>query len=419
MLMKQLMSRENLITALKRVESNKGSHGIDNMPVTFLRRHVYENWQTIREQIEEGTYIPSPVRRIEIPKPNGGVRLLGIPTVTDRFIQQAISQILTPIFDPTFSPHSYGFRPNKRGHDAVRKAKSYIEEGYKWVIDMDLEKFFDKVNHDKLMAIITKRVQDKRILRLIRSYLQSGVMINGVTRDTNEGTPQGGPLSPLLSNILLDELDKELEKRGLRFVRYADDSNIYVKSRKAGIRVKESITKFIETKLKLKVNQEKSAIDRPWKRKFLGFSFSWGKEVKIRISNESKKRVKMKIRELTARSKSISMERRIEKLNQYLIGWCGYYALSDTPSIFKELDMWTRRRLRMIMWKQWKLPKTRRKKLQSLGIHKQTAYEWSNSRKQYWRIARSPILERTLNNSYWECLGLKSLSNRYSMIRQT
>ncbi|SCN37998.1 Recombinase for Bh.Int [Bacillus cytotoxicus] len=326
MLMKQLLSRENLIMALKRVESNKGSHGIDNMPVTFLRRHVYENWQIIREQIEEGTYIPSPVRRIEIPKPNGGVRVLGIPTVTDRFIQQAIPQILTPIFDPTSSPNSYGFRPNKRGHDAVRKARMYIKEGYKWVIDMDLEKVFDKVNHDKLMAIIAKKVKDKRILRLIRKYLQSGVMISGVVRDTYEGTPQGGPLSPLLSNILLNERDKELEARGLRFVRYADDCNIYVKSRKAGIRVKESVTTFIEKKLKLKVNQEKSAIDRPWKRNFLGFSFTLGKEVKIRISNESKKRVKKKIRELTARSKSISMEQRMEKLNQYLIGWCGYYA---------------------------------------------------------------------------------------------
>ncbi|MDP7980615.1 group II intron reverse transcriptase/maturase [Bacillus multifaciens] len=419
MLMEQLLSRENLITALKRVEANKGGHGIDNMPVTFLRRHVYENWQTIRTQIEEGTYIPSPVRRIEIPKPNGGVRLLGIPTVTDRFIQQAISQVLTPIFDPSFSVNSFGFRPNKRGHDAVRKAREYIREGYRWVIDLDLEKFFDKVNHDKLMAIIVKRVQDKRILRLIRSYLQSGVMINGVIRDTNEGTPQGGPLSPLLSNILLDELDKELEKRRLRFVRYADDCNIYVKSRKAGIRVKESITKFIETKLKLKVNQEKSAIDRPWRRKFLGFSFSWGREVKIRISKESKKRVKMKIRELTARSKSMSTEQRIEKLNQYLIGWCGYYALCDTPTVFRELDMWIRRRLRMIIWKQWKTPKTRVKKLQSLGVPKAKAHEWGNSRKKYWRVSNSPILKRTLDNSFLNCLGLKSLSNRYSLIRQT
>ncbi|MES5952417.1 group II intron reverse transcriptase/maturase [Bacillus fungorum] len=419
MLMKQLLSRENLITALKRVELNKGSHGIDNMPVTFLRRHVYENWHTIRKQIEEGTYIPSPVRRIEIPKPNGGVRLLGIPTVTDRFIQQAIAQTLIPIFDPTFSTNSFGFRPNKRGHDAVRKAKGYIKEGYRWVIDMDLEKFFDKVNHDKLMAIIAKKVEDKRILRLIRRYLQSGVMISGIVRDVYEGTPQGGPLSPLLSNILLDKLDKELESRELRFVRYADDCNIYVKSRKAGNRVKESITNFIEKKLKLKVNQKKSAIDRPWKRKFLGFSFTSGKEPKISISNESKKRVKQRIRELTARSKSISMEQRIEKLNQYLIGWCGYYALSDTPSIFVGLDKWIRRRLRMIMWKQWKTPRTRIKKLLSLGTTKAKAYEWGNSRKQYWRISGSPVVQRTLDNSYWNGLGLKSLSDRYLLIRHT
>lgn len=419
MLMERMLSRENLITALKRVEANKGSHGIDDMSVTFLRNHIHENWLTIRQQLEEGTYKPQPVRRIEIPKPNGGVRLLGIPTVTDRFIQQAIAQTLTPIFDPSFSKYSYGFRPNKRGHDAIRKAREYIKEGYRWVVDMDLEKFFDKVNHDKLMSIIARKVEDKRILLLIRRYLQAGVMINGVARDTEEGTPQGGPLSPLLSNILLNELDQELERRGLRFVRYADDANIYVKTKKAGNRVKESITQFIENKLRLKVNQEKSAVDRPWKRKFLGFTFTSTKEVKIRISPESKKRLKGKIRELTSRSKSISMEQRIERLNRYLIGWCGYYALADTPSIFKELDQWIRRRLRMIIWKQWKTPKTRVKKLKSLGVPKQKAYEWGNSRKKYWRISHSPILHKTLDNSYWNSQGLRSLNDRYSFIRQT
>jgi len=414
-----ILSRENLIEALKRVEKNKGSHGIDGMSVKFLRRHLYDNWDSLRTSIRNGTYDPKPVRRVEIPKPNGGIRLLGIPTVTDRFIQQAIAQVLTPLFDPTFSDHSYGFRPNKRGHDAVRKAKEYISEGYRWVIDMDLEKFFDKVNHDKLMGILANRIQDRMVLKLIRKYLQAGFMINGVTYDSEEGTPQGGPLSPLLSNILLDKLDKELERRGHKFVRYADDCNIYMKSKKAGERVMNSITNFIEVKLKLKVNREKSAVDRPWKRKFLGFSFTFNKEPKVRISKESIKRLKFKIRELTSRSKPIPMEIRIEKLNQYLTGWCGYFAIADTPSKFKEFDEWIRRRLRMIEWKQWKTPKTRVRKLKGLGVTPNKAYEWGNSRKKYWRIASSPILHKTLDNSYWSNRGLKSLYQRYDFLRQT
>lgn len=419
MLMDRILSRENLIEALKRVEKNKGSHGIDGMSVKSLRRYLYENWEPLCDSLRNGTYHPSPVRRVEIPKSNGGIRLLGIPTVTDRFIQQAIAQVLTPLFDPTFSEHSYGFRPNRRGHDAVRKAKGYISEGYRWVIDMDLEKFFDKVNHDKLMGILASRIQDRLVLKLIRKYLQAGVMINGVTYDSEEGTPQGGPLSPLLSNILLDKLDKELERRGHKFVRYADDCNIYMKSKKAGERVMNSITNFIEMKLKLKVNREKSAVDRPWKRKFLGFSFTVHKKPKVRISKESIKRLKSKIRELTSRSTSIPMETRIEKLNQYLTGWCGYFALADTPSKFKEFDEWIRRRLRMIEWKQWKTPKTRVRKLKGLGVPPNKAFEWGNSRKKYWRIASSPILHKTLDNSYWSNRGLKSLYQRYEFLRQT
>jgi RNA-directed DNA polymerase len=419
MLMDLILSRENLIEALKRVEKNKGSHGKDGMSVKSLRRHLYENWDTLCDSLRKGTYQPNPVRRVEIPKPNGGVRLLGIPTVTDRFIQQAIAQVLTPLFDPTFSEHSYGFRPNRRGHDAVRKAKGYISEGYRWVIDMDLEKFFDKVNHDKLMGILASRIQDRLVLKLIRKYLQAGIMINGVVYDAEEGTPQGGPLSPLLSNILLDKLDKELERRGHKFVRYADDCNIYMKSKKAGERVMNSITRFIEQKLKLKVNREKSAVDRPWKRKFLGFSFTLNKKPKVRIANESIKRLKAKIRELTSRSKPIPMEVRIEKLNQYLTGWCGYFALADTPSKFKEFDEWIRRRLRMIEWKQWKNPKTRVRKLRSLGVPDHKAYEWGNSRKKFWRIASSPILHKTLDNSYWSNRGLKSLYQRYEFLRHT
>lgn len=417
--MNQILSRDNLILALKRVERNKGSHGIDEMSVKFLRRHLYDNWDSLRENLRKGTYTPSPVRRVEIPKPSGGVRMLGIPTVTDRFIQQAIAQVLHTIFDPSFSEHSYGFRSNRRGHDAVRKARGFIKEGYRWVIDMDLEKFFDKVNHDKLMGVLAKRIKDKELLRLIRKYLQSGVMINGIVVSSEEGTPQGGPLSPLLSNIILDDLDKELEERGLRFVRYADDCNIYVRTKKAGNRVMNSITTFIEEKLRLKVNKEKSAVDRPWKRKFLGFSFTNGKNPKIRIAKESIMRLKQKIREITSRSKPFPMEVRIEKLNKYLMGWCGYYALAETPSKFEEFDKWIRRRLRMCMWKQWKLPRTKVRKLISLGVPDHKAYEWGNTRKNYWRISKSPILSRTLGNSYWSRLGLKSLYQRYEFIRNT
>ncbi|MEB8628182.1 group II intron reverse transcriptase/maturase [Priestia megaterium] len=413
------MSRENLLRALKQVEKNKGSHGTDGMSVKDLRRHLVEHWDAIRHALEEGTYEPCPVRRVEIPKPNGGVRLLGIPTVTDRFIQQAIAQVLTPIFDPSFSEHSYGFRPGRRGHDAVKKAKQYIQEGYTWVVDIDLEKFFDRVNHDKLMGILAKRIPDKILLKLIRKYLQAGVMINGVVMETQEGTPQGGPLSPLLSNILLDELDKELEKRGHKFVRYADDCNIYVRTKKAGERVMKSITAFIEKKLRLKVNETKSAVDRPWRRKFLGFSFTPSKEPKIRIAKESIRRMKQRIRTMTSRSKPIPMPERIEQLNQYILGWCGYFSLAETPSVFKELDGWIRRRLRMCQWKEWKLPRTRVRKLQSLGVPKQKAYEWGNTRKKYWRVAASPILHKALGNSYWESQGLKSLYQRYESLRQT
>lgn len=417
MLMNQILSRENLLLALKRVERNKGSHGVDKMPVKFLRQHVVENWLTIKKQILEGTYQPQPVRRIEIPKPDGGVRLLGIPTVTDRLIQQAIAQVLSNLYDPNFSNHSYGFRPKRSAHDAIREAKGYIEEGYRWVVDMDLEKFFDKVNHDRLMSTLAKKISDKPLLKLIRRYLQSGVMINGVVYDTDEGTPQGGPLSPLLSNIVLDELDKELEKRGHKFVRYADDCNIYVKTKRAGERVMASIKTFIEKTLRLKINEKKSAVARPWQRKFLGFSFTSRKEPQVRIAKESIKRMKNKIRELTARKKPFPMEYRIQQLNQYLIGWCGYFSLADTKSIFESLDGWIRRRLRMCLWKNWKKPRTKVRNLIRLGVPDWKAYEWGNTRKSYWRISKSPILHRTLGNSYWSNQGLKSLQARYEILR--
>ena len=416
-MLNQILERQNMIQALKRVETNKGSHGVDMMPVQTLRQHILENWDTIKSQILNGTYEPQPVRRVEIPKPDGGVRLLGIPTVTDRLIQQAISQILSKEYDKTFSDHSYGFRPNRSAHDAVRKAKGYLKEGYRWVIDMDLEKFFDKVNHDRLMATLAKRISNKPLLKLIRKYLQAGVMIHGVVSTTEEGTPQGGPLSPLLSNIVLDELDKELEKRGHKFVRYADDCNIYVKTERAGLRVMESVQRFIEGKLRLKVNEKKSAVDRPWKRKFLGFSFTFHKEPKVRITKSSIVRMKKKVREITSRKMPYSMEHRIEKLNQYLGGWCGYFALADTHSIFKTLDSWIKRRLRMCLWKNWKKPRTRVRNLIRLKVPCGKAYEWGNTRKGYWRISKSPILHRTLGNSFWESQGLKSLQVRYETLR--
>ena len=417
MLLNHILSRQNMLLALKRVEQNKGSHGVDMMPVQNLRQHIFENWLSIKEAILQGTYEPMPVRRVEIPKPDGGIRLLGIPTVTDRLIQQAIAQVLSTIYDPTFSEHSYGFRPNRSAHEAVRKAKGYIEGGYRWVVDMDLEKFFDRVNHDRLMSTLAKRIDDKSLLRLIRKYLQAGVMINGVVSITDEGTPQGGPLSPLLSNIVLDELDRELEARGHKFVRYADDCNIYVKSRRAGERTMMSVQRFVEGKLRLKVNEKKSAVDRPWRRKFLGFSFTSSRKPKIRIAKQSLKRMKTKVKEITSRKMPHSMEDRLKELNQYLIGWCGYFALADTPSIFKDLDGWIRRRLRMCLWKAWKLPKTKIRNLVRLGIPHWKAYEWGNSRKAYWRIANSPILHRTLGNSYWNRQGLRSLHDRYEFLR--
>ena len=417
MLMEQILSRENLIRALNRVVRNKGSHGVDEMPAQNLRAHVIEHWDTMKRELLAGTYQPQPVRRVEIPKPDGGVRLLGIPTVIDRFIQQAIAQVLSSIYDPTFSDHSYGFRPKRSAHGAVKKAKAFMMEGNRWVVDIDLEKFFDRVSHDKLIGQLTKRIEDKRLLQLIHKYLKTGIMMNGVVMNSEEGTPQGGPLSPLLSNIVLDELDKELEKRGHQFVRYADDCNIYVKTPKAGNRVMKSVTSFIEGKLKLKVNVNKSAVDRPWKRKFLGFSFTNHTEPKVRIAKASVNRMKDKIRDITSRKKPYSMEVRIKKLNQYLTGWCGYFALADPPSIFKKLESWIRRRLRMCMWKDWKKPSTKVRKLIGLDIPKGKAYEWGNSRKSYWRISKSPVLHRALGNSYWSSQGLKSLIARYETLR--
>jgi group II intron reverse transcriptase/maturase len=336
---------------------------------------------------------------VEIPKSDGGVRLLGIPTVVDRMLQQAIAQILTPIFDPEFSDSSFGFRPGRSAHQAIKRAQGYMNEGYDWVVDIDLAKYFDTVNHDKLMALVARKVKDKRVLKLVREYLKAGVMINGVVIDTEDGCPQGGPLSPLLSNIMLDEMDKELEKRGHKFCRYADDCNIYVRSRKAAERTMRSVTKFLEGPLKLKVNREKSAVDRPWKRKFLGFSFYHGKGgIRIRVHQKSIKRVKEKIRYITSRSNGMSIEYRLLRLRQLIKGWVNYFRIADMKTLAQSLDEWTRRRIRMCIWKQWKKVRTRFQNLMKLGMDRQKAWEFANTRKGYWRTSNSPILARTITN---------------------
>jgi len=416
-LLEQIVSAANMRAALKRVEQNKGAAGVDEMTVKQLRPFLLRHWPSLKEALLSGTYRPLPVRRVEIPKPTGGTRSLGIPSVLDRLIQQAMLQILTPLFDPYFSPASYGFRPGKRGHDAVRQAREYVREGYAWVVDIDLEKFFDRVHHDRLMARVARKVSDKRVLRLIRRFLESGVLIDGLVSATEEGTPQGGPLSPLLSNILLDDLDKELANRGHKFVRYADDCNIYVRSRRAGERVKASVTAFLECRLRLKVNEEKSAVARPWVRKFLGFTL-YVKDKRIRLAPASVVRVKEKIRSLTQRSAGVSMSERIRQLNHYLGGWMGYFALSEIPSLFSELDEWLRRRMRMCQWKQWKRTHTRVRELRALGLKELDVWEAAGSRKSYWRTAGSPPLHKALSNAYWQAQGLKALADRYQAVRK-
>jgi RNA-directed DNA polymerase len=414
-LLEKVIDRHNLNLAYKRVKKNGGSHGVDGMTVEELLPYLKQHGDQIRGDLLKGKYRPRPVRRVEIPKPDGGgVRLLGVPTVIDRMIQQAIAQVLTPVFEKEFSQYSYGFRPGRSAHDAIKQAQVFINEGYTTVVDIDLKNFFDRVNHDKLMYLLSRRIQDKWLLRFIRRYLESGIMQGGMVSSSVEGTPQGGPLSPLLSNVMLHELDKELEKRGHRFCRYADDCNCYVKSHRAGERVMASITEFIEKRLKLKVNREKSAVDYVNRRKFLGYSFYRMKgEYRIRVDAKSIKRLKDKLRLITSRSNGWSMDTRINRLNQVIRGWVHYFSLADMRSLCLRVDEWLRRRLRMCYWKQWKKVKTKHANLIRLGLTDGKAWEYANTRKGYWHIANSWILSGTLTNAFFEKAGLSGLSFVY------
>jgi RNA-directed DNA polymerase len=410
-LMEKVVERENLIKALKRVQANKGSPGVDGMTVDDLPGYLKGHWAAIREQLMSGTYEPQPVKRVEIEKPDGGVRKLGVPTVVDRLIQQAVQQVLQVRWDPTFSDSSYGFRPGRSQHEAVAQAQKYIAEGYGWCVDLDLEKFFDRVNHDKLMGQVAKRVEDKRLLKLIRAMLNAGVMEDGLEKPSEEGTPQGGPLSPLLSNLVLDELDRELTARGHRFVRYADDCNIYVRSERAGQRVMESVKRFIASKLKLKVNEAKSAVAKPQERKFLGFSFYMSKKgPKRRIAPKALERFKERIREITLGSRGRSMKQTIEELTLYLRGWIGYFGFCETPSELRDLDSWIRRRLRCAFWQQWKTSRKRCAELVKRGVRPEMAKSMAGSNQGPWHLSLSQAMSIALPNAELASLGLFSLA---------
>lgn len=409
-LMEAVVARDNVILALKRVRKNKGSPGIDGMRVEELTDHLRERWTELRQQLLEGSYRPAPVKRQEIPKNDGGTRTLGIPSVLDRFIQQAILQILQPRFDPTFSEHSHGFRPGRRAHDAVREAQKYIQDGKKWVVDIDLEKFFDRVNHDVLMGRLAKRIEDKRLLRIIRRYLEAGVMLHGVAVERNEGTPQGGPLSPLLANVLLDEVDKELERRGHAFVRYADDCNIYVRSERAGQRVMEAV-KSLYAKLRLRVNEEKSAVARATERAFLGYSF-WvaaGRIVKRRVAAKALEKFKERTREITRRCTGRSMKHIAEELTEYIRGWKQYFQLADTPRIFRGLDEWIRHRLRAVQLKHWRRGKTAFGEFRNRGLSVHEAATAARFARNWWHLSGSRLMNRALPNQVFDALGIPRL----------
>lgn len=401
-MLEEILDIRNVQKALKQVTANQGAGGIDGMQTDELRDYLNANWQTLRKDILEGDYRPQAVLKVEIQKPQGGTRMLGIPTVTDRLLQQAIAQWLSPKYEVEFSNYSYGFRERRNAHQAVLQAQQNLNEGYEWIIELDLEKFFDKVNHDKLMGLLVKKISDKRILKLIRSYLNSGIMEDGVVSPRTEGTPQGSPLSPLLSNIVLNEMDKELQARGHRYVRYADDCSIYIKSEKSAQRVMNTITKYIEDKLKLKVNRTKSKVSRPTESTLLGFSFYRSeKGWEIRIAPKSLERIKKKMKEQTQRNDPTPAKEKIKKMEATIRGWVNYFSIAKAKNKMQQLDELVRTRLRMGIWKQWKRIKTKAMNLQKLGINKQKAYEWSNSRQGFCRVAHSPILCRALDNEYF------------------
>ena len=411
LLMERVVARENAIEALKRVRRNKGSPGIDGMTVEQLEPHLYEHWQAIREQLLAGSYQPSAVKRQLIPKSGGGIRELGIPTVLDRFVQQLVLQVLQPIFDPTFSEPSHGFRPGRRAHDAVRKAQQYIQDGRRWVVDVDLEKFFDRVNHDVLMGKLQNRIGDQRMLRIIRRYLEAGIMADGVVVERHEGTPQGGPLSPLLANVLLDEVDKELERRGHCFVRYADDSNVYVRSRRAGERVLAALRQQY-AKLRLRVHEEKSAVARVWGRKFLGYSF-WvaaGRKVRLRVAPKALEEMKQRVRQITSRSGGRSMDQVANELGAYLRGWREYFKLHNTPGVLSDLDKWIRRRLRAVQLKQWKRGTTVYRELRRRDVPEWLAPQAARHARSWWRVAGHGALHTALPGKYFERLGVPRLA---------
>lgn len=410
--MERVCDPQNLTQALKRVKANKGAPGVDGMTVQQLAAYLKSHGPEIRERILRGEYRPQPVRRVEIPKPDGGVRKLGLPTVLDRLVQQALMQVLQDIWDPTFSSSSHGFRPGRSAHHAIAAAQGYIQSGHGWVVDLDLEKVFDRVNHDILMSRIARRIRDKRVLKLIRAFLTAGVLENGLVGATDEGTPQGGPLSLILSNILLDDLDRELERRGLSFVRYADDCNVYVRSQKAGLRVMEGLKAFLITKLKLKVNESKSAVAHPVQRKFLGVRFIGRVRIKRAIAPQSLARFKARVLELTYRSRGVTLDRMVAELRRYLTGWKGYFGYCETPSTLKRMDEWVRRRLRCYLWKQLAHSKCRFRELTQRGVKASLAAQTVGSPHGAWRLSCSPALSIALPIRFFEALGLPSLSKR-------